>query len=253
MNNERMTRTFVHTPEEEKAWNQDLIKLFKNAPIPEDELIANLGLFMGRKNLTRILWMHELYRKVLTVPGVIMEFGCRWGHNLALFGAFRSMYEPYNYSRKIIGFDTFSGFKPLHLKDASEARLKSGDYGVTRGYEQYLEKLLSHHEQEASISHIKKFELVKGDAPEQLAKYLKEHPETIISLAYFDMDMYEPTKKCLELILDRVTKGSIIGFDELASSVFPGETTALKEAFGLAKYRITRDPKNSLPSYLVIE
>lgn len=252
MNHQIMART-SHMSEEEVARNQELIKLFTDAPIPEDELIANLGLFMGRKNLTRILWMHELYQKILTVPGVIMEFGCRWGHNLALFGAFRSMYEPYNYSRKIIGFDTFSGFKPLHEKDASAARLKSGDYGVTRGYEQYLEKLLSHHEQESPISHIKKFELVKGDAPEQLEAYLKAHPETIVSLAYFDMDMYEPTKKCLELIQGKIAKGSIIGFDELVSSVFPGETTVLKEVFGLGKYRITRDPKNSLPSYLIIE
>lgn len=237
----------------EKARNGGLVKLFNDAPIPEDELVANLGLFMGRKNLTRVVWMHELYRQVVTVPGVIMEFGCRWGHNLALFQAFRSMYEPYNYSRKIIGFDTFSGFRPLHEKDASAARLKSGDYGVTPGYEQYLEKILSHHEQEAPVSHIKKFELVKGDAPEQLEKYLREHPETIVALAYFDMDMYEPTKKCLELIKDRVARGSIIGFDELVSAVFPGETAALQEVFGLNKHRIRRDPKNSLPSYLVIE
>ncbi|MEK7524456.1 MAG: crotonobetainyl-CoA--carnitine CoA-transferase [Patescibacteria group bacterium] len=253
MNHERIARTFIHMSEGEKIHNQELVVLFKHAPIPEDEIIANLGLFLGRKNLTRILWMDELYQKIVTVPGVIMEFGCRWGHNLALFGAFRSMYEPYNYSRKIIGFDTFSGFRPLHEKDASEARLKSGDYSVTRGYEQYLEKLLALHEQEAPIAHIKKFELIKGDAPEQLERYLKDHPETIISLAYFDMDMYEPTKECLELIRSKVTKGSIIGFDELASTVFPGETTALAEVFGLDKCRITRDPKNSLPSYLVIE
>lgn len=246
-----MTRT-SHMSDEEKLWNKDLVELFKHVPIPEDELLANLGLFMGRKNLTRIFWMHELYKKVLHVPGVIIEFGCRWGHNLALFGAFRSMYEPYNYSRKIIGFDTFSGFRSLHEKDVSEAGLKSGDYGVTSGYEQYLEKILTHYEKEAPVAHIKKHELIKGDAPEQLEKYLAEHPETIISLAYFDMDMYEPTKKCLELIKGRVTKGSIIGFDELVSSVFPGETTALKEVFGLDKYRITRDPKNSLPSYIVI-
>lgn len=252
MNQQQMTRV-SQTSEGEKARSQDLVKLFKNAPIPEDELLTNLGLFINRKNLTRILWMDKLYQEILPVPGVIMEFGCRWGTNLALFGSLRGIYEPFNYSRKIIGFDTFSGFKPPHEKDASAVGLKSGDYGVTREYEQYLEKLLSHHEQEAPIAHIKKFELVKGDAPEQLEKYLKEHPETIISLAYFDMDLYEPTKKCLELISGRVTKGSVIGFDELVSSVFPGETTALKEAFGLDKYRIRRDQRNTVPAYLVIE
>lgn len=34
-----------------------------------------------------------------------MEFGVRWGQNLALFESFRGIYEPYNYNRKIVGFD----------------------------------------------------------------------------------------------------------------------------------------------------
>lgn len=243
-----------HISDDEKARERAILKLFKNAPIPEDELLMNLGLFISRKHLTRILWMHELYQKILPVAGVVMEFGCRWGQNLALFESFRSMYEPCNYSRKIIGFDTFSGFTLLHEKDdALKTGLKSGDFGVTNDYEKYLEKVLDYHEQEGSITHIKKYEIIKGDAPEKLEKYLKEYPETIISLAYFDMDMYEPTKKCLELIKDRITKGSVIGFDELVSSDFPGETIALREVFGLDKYKIVRDQQNSLPAYVVIE
>ena len=53
---------------------------------------------------------HELYQKILNVHGVVIEFGTRWGQNLALFESFRGMYEPYNHFRKIIGFDTFEGF-----------------------------------------------------------------------------------------------------------------------------------------------
>ena len=39
-----------------------------------------------------------------------MEFGVEWGSTLSLLIKLRSIHEPYNYSRKIIGFDTFSGF-----------------------------------------------------------------------------------------------------------------------------------------------
>ena len=252
MINEIIKRTSRYS-EDEKAHNSDMLKLFKEAPIAEDEFLANLGLFINRQNMTRIIWMNELYQKILPVAGAVMEFGCRWGTNLALFQSFRSMYEPYNYSRKIVGFDTFSGFGPLHGKDASKAGMKSGDYGVTKNYEKYLEKILDCHEQDGPIAHIKKYKIVKGDAGQQLEKYLKEYPETIIALAYFDMDMYESTKKCLELIKDRVTKGSVVGFDELTSSDFPGETVALREAWGLDKYKIVRGPCNSLPAYVVIE
>ena len=39
-----------------------------------------------------------------------MEFGVRWGQNLITLNNLRGIYEPFNHSRKIIGFDTFEGF-----------------------------------------------------------------------------------------------------------------------------------------------
>ena len=103
------------------------------------------------------------------------------------------------------------------------------------------------------ISHIKKYQLIKGDAAIEIKKYLRKNPETIIAFAYFDLDIYEPTKKCLETIRGHLTKGSVIGFDELNLHDFPGETLALKEVFGLDRYRITRSPYSSVQSYVVIE
>ena len=79
------------------------------------------------------------------------------------------------------------------------------------------------------------------------------HPETIVALAYFDFDIYQPTKTCLEAIKGRLTKGSVVAFDELNCPEFPGETLALKEVFGLDKYAIRRNPLNPLCSYIVIE
>ncbi len=182
-----------------------------------------------------------------------MEFGVRWGQNLALFESFRGMYEPYNYSRKIVGFDTFSGFPSVHSKDGNSEIASEGAYSVTENYDEYLDKILEYHELESPISHIKKYELVKGDAIVTTEKYLKDNPETIIALAYFDFDIYEPTKKCLEMIKGHLTKGSIIGFDELNLRHFPGETLALKEVFGLSNYKIIRSPLNPFPSYIVFE
>ncbi|MBU0667066.1 MAG: crotonobetainyl-CoA--carnitine CoA-transferase, partial [Nanoarchaeota archaeon] len=127
------------------------------------------------------------------------------------------------------------------------------DYGVTKEYEKYLQKILNYHESECPISHIKKFEIIKGNAIKKLKDYLKNNPETIIAFAYFDFDLYEPTKKCLELIKGHLTKGSIIGFDELNVKEFPGETIALKEVFGLGKYKIKRSPISSLQSYIIFE
>ncbi|HBV96588.1 MAG: crotonobetainyl-CoA:carnitine CoA-transferase [Peptococcaceae bacterium BICA1-7] len=227
------------------------MEIYRNNPVPEGEILSNLGLFINRQALSRILFMHELYKKIIDVHGVVIEFGVRWGQNLALFQSFRGIYEPFNYNRKIIGFDTFSGFPQVDEKDGE--RLSVGDYSVTDGYENYLEKILDYHESESPISHKKKYELVKGDATKTITSYLDEHPETIVSLAYFDFDIYLPTKKCLEAVLDRVTKGSVLAFDELNCQEFPGETLAVKEVLGLSKYGIKRSTLSPLCSYIVIE
>lgn len=223
--------------------------LFNNCPIPENERLVNSGLFVKRQDLTKQLFFNDLYSKIVNVHGVIMEFGVRWGQNLVTLNNLRGIHEPFNYSRKIIGFDTFSGFASINEKDGNHEIIKQGAFSVTEGYEKYLEDVLEYHEKECPVSHIKKNKLVKGDAVEMLEKYLKEHPETIIAFAYFDFDVYEPTKKCLELIKPHLTKGAIIGFDELNDPQFPGETLALKESLGLNSVAIRRSKYSGIQSY----
>jgi hypothetical protein len=237
----------------EKSLRDNFVKLFNDRPIPDQDLLSNLGLFTNRQTLTRILFMNDLYKKIIDVHGVIAEFGVRWGQNLALFESFRGIYEPFNMYRKIVGFDTFEGFPSINDKDGKADIVSIGAYSTTYKYEEYLSQILDYHEQESPLSHIKKYELVKGDATKEIDIFLKNNPETIIALAYFDFDIYEPTKKCLEAIKGHITKGTIIGFDEINVHDFPGETLALKEVFGLDKFRIMRSPNSAQSSYIVIE
>jgi hypothetical protein len=242
-----------NSSQREMQTRENFYSLFAKSPIPKNEQLANLGLFLNRQALSRILFMNDLYQKIIPIHGIVIEFGVRWGQNLALFSSFRGMYEPYNYNRRIVGFDTFSGFPAISEKDGKDAIASVGAYSVNPNYEAYLDSVLAYHETESPLSHLKKYELIKGDATITLQKYLKEHPETIIALAYFDFDIYEPTKKCLELIRNHLTNGSVIGFDELNWPSFPGETLALKEVLGLDRYSIRRSPLNPSPSYIVIE
>ncbi len=232
---------------------KDMEHLFRESPIPENEMLENLALYIKRQDLSRILFMHHLYSQILNIHGVVVELGVRWGQDMALFEAFRGIYEPFNHTLKIIGFDTFEGFPSIHEKDGDASIVQEGSFSVSENYDQHLEKVLTAHENESPIPHIKKHQIVKGDATVQVEKYFSEHPETIVALAYFDFDIYEPTKKCLEVISKHITKGSIIGFDELNHGDFPGETLALKEIFGLDKYQVRRLPIDSCPSYIVIE
>lgn len=237
----------------EKNNRENFYNNFKQCPIPSEEILSNLGLFLNRQTLSRILFMNELYKKIIDVHGIVIEFGVRWGQNLALYESFRGMYEPFNYNRKIVGFDTFEGFKSIDVKDGNNAIIKENSYSVTENYENYLRGILDYHEKESPLSHIKKYELVVGDATKTIHEYLEKNPQTIIAFAYFDFDIYKPTKECLMAIKDHLTKGSVIGFDELNYDKFPGETLAVKEIFGLDKYKIRRSTISPLQSYIIIE
>jgi hypothetical protein len=237
----------------ETSARKEFAEHFKNSPIPDDQVLSNMGLFLSSKALSRILFMNHLYEQIVDVMGVVMEFGTRWGPNLGQFAALRGIYEPFNRHRKIIGFDTFAGFPKIDSKDGDSDMMNVGHLTVPEGYQEYLEKVLEFHERDNPLSHIRKFELCAGDATKTLPKYLSDNPETIIALAYFDFDVYEPTRICLEAIKPRLVKGSILGFDELNDPDSPGETLALMEVFGLNNIKLKRYPYASRTSYFVVE
>lgn len=252
--NDPAFRQFLNKFAEKSPWlktAQALAALREESPLPPHELQLNLGLFLNADVLAKILFLHELYRKILPVHGAIVEFGVRWGQDLALFEMFRNIHEPHNVTRRIVGFDSFEGFPSVHHKDGTADQVFAGNYPVTTGYDEFLAKLLSFHQ--SSSLRRNPFELVRGDATETFERYLESHPETVIALAYFDFDLYEPTKRCLELLMDRVTKGSVIGFDELSADVFPGETVALREVLGLSTYGIRQLQIFPRASFVVID
>lgn len=224
-----------------------------NSPIPPEELIRNLGLYTLPMEVRRILFFSDLYQQIMTVPGVLMEFGTRWGQNLAVWQSLRAILEPYHHRRRIVGFDTFEGFPSVSEQDGTSDAAQVGAYAVTQDYDDYLRKILALREQQSPISEVQKFEVIRGNAPEQLELYLKRRPETIIALAYFDMDLYQPTVNCLRLIAGRLTRGSVVGFDELNHSAFPGETTAVREILGLSNIRLRRSLWSGDESYYVVE
>ena len=204
---------------------------------------------LRRQSLSRVLYYNELYKKIVDIPGVICEFGVQWGATMAQLINLRGVYEPFNHSRKIYGFDTFEGFPNVDDKDGGFSEV--GDYSTPANYEKILEDILTLLESFSPISHIKKFELIKGDASATVDRWLDANPHAIVAMVIFDMDVYRPTKDVLKKILPRLTKGSILVFDELNCPIFPGETRALDEVIGLNNIALKRYPHQPYSSWAV--
>ena len=205
---------------------------------------------LQRQSVSRVLYYNELYKKIVGVSGCILEFGVQWGATLSQLIALRGIHEPYNHRRHIYGFDTFEGF--LHTSPEKDGtHLEDGDYNVYPNYEEQLEKLLQLHENNCAVSHIKKFSIIKGDASVTSRNWVEENPHAIVAMAIFDMDIYQPTKDALEAIIPRLTKGSILVFDELNCPQFPGETEAVFEILGVNNLRLQHDPNQPNCSWAV--
>lgn len=219
---------------------EKLVELFSFSEIPHDELLTNLGLFMRSGCLAKMLYLNELYQFIVDVPGVICEFGTWWGQSLATFENLRAIYEPYNYNRKILGFDTFSGYSSITNKDVKTDTIKSGGYAVRKDWETQLAKILAVHEAENVMGHIKRSTLVKGDVCKSVSKYFAESPEQYVALAYLDVALYEPTIAILNELKKRIIPGSVIALDEMFNSDYPGETIAFFEIFNDLKFKMKK-------------
>ncbi len=217
------------------------------------EFIKNLGLVIPRMQWADIMHMMKLYEMIVPVHGVFAEFGVLWGKNLSLAVAMRGILEPYNLSRKILGFDTFKGFADVSPEDGSDVGIKKGYFDTVDGYEEVLTDILTHHESQSPISHIKKFELIKGNIIETLPRYIKEHPETVFALVYIDVDLFKPTQAILHSVMDLIPKGGILAFDELGHNRFPGETLAVRDALKIRNLKIQRFPFSGWKSFVVME
>jgi len=190
-------------------------------------------------SMQRLMHINYIYDLQLNNAGSIMEFGVHFGSTLIQLVNMRSIKEPYNNSRHVYGFDTFSGFESTTSRDADA---KKGDYSISDDYELLLSELCDLHESLAPKSHIKKYSILRGDASSTLNKLLEERKDIIVSLAIFDMDLYKPTKEVLSLLIPRLHKGSVLVFDELNCPHYPGETEALIDVIGLNNVELKRSP-----------
>ena len=231
----------------------DIEESFKDEKIDLIEKIEGFGKYASRQSIAKFLTKYEIFKQILHVNGSIVECGVLHGAGLLTWAKLSSIFEPVNHTRKIIGFDTFEGFPHLHDIDTktgtSNHLKKSGLKGSTY---KAVQEAIRVYDINRPINHIPKIELVKGDICKTSDEYIRNNPHLVVCLLYLDFDLYEPTKKALEMFLPRMPKGAIIGFDELNAKIFPGETEAIDEVLGLSNLKIKRFSFDSYVSYAVL-
>jgi hypothetical protein len=227
------------------------INAFQSSNIPVFDKLEAFPRFSTKRSIARFLCKHEIYRSIINTNGVIIECGVFNGAGLFSWAHFSNIYEPTNYNRKIIGFDTFEGFTSVSLNDANSD--KNPIIGDLKGagideFSLSIEKSNT----ERHLAHISNIELIKGDFLLTGEEFLRNNKHILVSLLYLDFDLYEPTKKALDLFLPRMGKGAVVCFDQLNCPNFPGETAALMESFELKNFKINRSNIDPWISWIIL-
>ncbi len=185
----------------------------------------------------------DIYKKILDLPGDILEFGVFKGNSFVRLLSFRDLLEDQN-SRKVIGFDAFGKF-PNELESERDVDFASNHDDVA-GYG-ISDLDLKNHLETKGLSN---FELVKGDLIKTLPKFIENNPSLQISLLHIDVDIYEPSLVILESLWDKIVPGGILMLDDYG--LIEGETVAVDEYFSNKNDIVINKSKyHSSPSYIV--
>lgn len=217
----------IPLPDPERAFDHENAFHLTCAPSRVAKMIAHL----------------DLYRRVLELPGAVVECGVFKGASLCVLAAYRSLLEPAA-GRRLVGFDTFGSFPETdHPGDAAmRARFvdEAGDQSI--GVEQ-LRRVLAGKGVDDEV------ELVPGDVRETVPAWCAQHPAERVALINLDTDLAEPARVVIDHLWPRLVPGGILMFDDYG--VFPGETEAADALARREGLVIERLPYRATPAFVV--
>ena len=218
-------------------------KNFTLKKIDSEKIWKAENIFFLKSDISRyakFLCHYEIYKKIIDIPGDIIELGVFKGASLVKLAIFRQLLENHR-SRKIYGFDDFGKFT-IQKNKQDKKFINWWSNKVGNGISNVeLEEILKDKK-------IENFELIKGDIAKTLRPFLKKNPKLRISLLHLDLDVYKPTYYALINLYNRVSSCGIILIDDY--NLVSGATKAVdhfikKKKLKLKKLNLFR------PTYLI--
>lgn len=209
-----------------------IIKYKNKYKFSDFDLISNYGLFSGDTNLFKTLTVFEILMSLKDKRGDIIEFGVHNGNNSILI---KKILDIYKIKKKLYLVDHFKGL--IHFiknKDPKKSLIFKNKYA---GKLNILKSFIS-------FFKFKNIFIIKKDVTNIKNDFFKNK---IFCLAYFDLDLYLPTKKTLSIIKKKIIKNGLIVFDQGNKDMW-GEKKAIKEFlqenknFKLIKIPFSRQP-----------
>jgi hypothetical protein len=164
---------------------------------------------------------YEIYKEIVNLPGAVVECGVFKGASLVRLATFRHLLENDD-ARHLIGFDAFGKFPSENLQ-------LQADQAFVERYEEQAGHGISPDDLKSLMTRkgFSNIELIEGDVLSTVTSYVSANEQLRIALLHLDMDVYEPTRHCLQMLHSRMVPGGIIMFDDYGAVA--GATQAIDE------------------------
>jgi len=215
----------------EKEYWEKLEQTIIDSKIPFSEMMRNIPAFIRRRDLPRILSHYELFKKIINLPGSIVELGVYLGAGFFTWSKLLETFCPGDRSRKVYGFDNCQGYEKFSSKDSNPMPWINKIIGKMDFKESYIKNMVEIHNDDNLLPGVERCKIIIGKIEDTVPKYVKNLQGTRIALLYFDVNLYQPTLIGLKSLYPFVMNGGIIAFNGYGGPPWEGEASAIEHYF----------------------
>ncbi len=238
---------------ERRHWDR-LESLVADAGLGVRDVVKDYPAFLRRRELPRLLAHYELFKLIRDLPGCVAELGVFRGSGMFTWGNLLETFCPGDRNRKVFGFDHFDGYNNYQSDDGAAEPWVERVLGRMKSPRELAQGLVELHNDDNLLPGVERVRLIDGDIAETVPAFANEHLGMRLSLLYFDIGLYEPTKVGLEHLYPLVVPGGVVAFNGYGMPPWQGEAKAIEEFFaerGMPK--IEKFPFSTVPNAYFIK
>jgi len=197
----------------------------------------------SNQRISKILVRYELFKKIIDIPGAIVEVGVFKGSGLIRFLAFRELFST-DFAKKVIGFDAFGAYPKANRPEERVHENLGEGYSVDQ-----LMEILRFKGLDGNV------ELVRGNIVKTVPEYVRKYRQLRIALLYLDCTVYKPTLTALVYLYPKIVQGGILAINDYNENTIgvTGAVEALMEYFEDKHMIIRKSPWAFSPGYITKE
>lgn len=208
------------------------------------KVVQSFPRFARTIDITRFLVFYECFKKIVDIHGSICEIGVLHGNCTFSMAHFSEIFEPRNYLREIIGFDTFEG-NPMNFSDKDKINSQENENFArfnanTVSSFSDVQASADLFESGKHLTQFKKIRLIKGDACETIPSFVNSNTGLIVSMIILAVDMYDPSVAAFRNLYPLMPKGGLVLLGASGFNQNPGETQALFDEVGISNIELKR-------------